>query len=152
MNSEFFSLKTDGEVLDMERHHNNKRNRHLCKIATIYGFIWAALAISFWFFYNNSQMAMLHVIVVQYVSLPIIIFVFSIIIGIQRLPLRLSWITPVLFSITYLLYSLLTLSLAQFVLAGVASFPDIVDFIAAILLSTIGMLIGTGAGKLCKKE
>lgn len=97
-------------------------------------------------------MAMLHVIVVQYVSLPIIIFVFSIIIGIQRLPLRLAWITPILFSITYLLYSLLTLSLAQFVLAGVASFPDIVDFIAAILLSTIGMLIGTGAGKLCKKE
>lgn len=136
----------------MERHHNNKWNRHLCKIATIYGFIWAALATSFWFFYNNSQMAMLHVIVVQYVSLPIIIFVFSLIIGIQRLPLRLAWIIPILFSITYLLYGLLTLSLAQHVLVGVASFPDIVDFIAAIFISAVGMLIGIGAGKLCKKE
>lgn len=45
-------------------------------MAILYGIIFAILAISFWLFYDNSQMAMFHVIAVQYVTLPIL-FLFS---------------------------------------------------------------------------
>ena len=128
-----------------------KGNRHLRKIAIFYGIIWAVLAISFWLFYGNSQMAMFHVNVVQYVTLPIIAFVFSVMVGTLCLPLRYAWVIPIFFSVTYLLYGLLTLSLAQFLLAGVASFPDIFEFIAAILISVIGILIGSGVAKLRKR-
>lgn len=131
--------------------NNIKVNSHLRKMAILYGILWAILAISFWLFYDNSQMAMLHVIAVQYVTLPFIFFVFSIMVGTLNLPLRYACVIPIFFSVTYLLYGLLTLSLAQFVLAGVASFPDMFEFVAAILISVIGILIGTGVAKLRKK-
>lgn len=57
--------------------NNINVSSRLRKLAISYGIIWAVLVLSFWPFYNNSQMAMLHVIVVQYVALPIIIFVFA---------------------------------------------------------------------------
>lgn len=72
-------------------------------------------------------------------------------VGTLYLPLRYACVVPIFFSVTYLLYGLLTLSLAQFVLAGVASFPDIFEFIAAIFISVIGILIGTGVAKFRKK-
>ena len=50
-----------------------------------------------------------------------------------------------------MIYRLFTLSLAQLVLAGVASFPDIFDFVAGVLISAIGMLIGTCVGALRKR-
>ena len=131
--------------------NNIKVNSHLRKMAILYGILWAILAISFWLFYDNSQMVMLHVIAVQYVTLPFIFFVFSIMVGTLNLPLRYACVIPIFFSVTYLLYGLLTLSLAQFVLAGVASFPDMFEFVAAILISVIGILIGTGVAKLRKK-
>lgn len=131
--------------------NNIKVNSHLRKMEISYGIVWAVLVFSFWPFYNNSQMAMLHVIVVQYVALPFIIFVFSIMVGTLNLPLRYACVIPIFLSVTYLLYGLLTLSLAQFVLAGVASFPDMFEFVAAILISVIGILIGTGVAKLRKK-
>lgn len=136
---------------DMKFKNSNKVNSHFRKLAILYGIIWAALAVSFWIFYGNSQMLMLHVISVQYVALPIVTFVFSGIVGTICLPFRYAWMIPIFFGVTYLLYGLLTLSLAQFVLSGVASFPDIVDFIAATLISIIGLLIGTWVGELRKK-
>lgn len=128
--------------------NNIKVNSHLRKMAISYGIVWAVLVFSFWPFYNNSQMAMLHVIVVQYVALPIIIFVFSVIVSTIHIPMRYAWTIPIFFAVSYLIYSLFTLSLAQLVLAGVASFPDIFDFVAGVLISAIGMLIGTCVGVL----
>lgn len=68
--------------------NNINVSSRLRKLAISYGIIWAVLVLSFWPFYNNSQMAMLHVIVVQYVALPIIIFVFSVIVATIHIPLR----------------------------------------------------------------
>ena len=39
-----------------------KANRHLRIAVGLYGIIWVLSAITFWLFYKNSQMAMLHVL------------------------------------------------------------------------------------------
>ena len=144
-------MRSDREGIDMGFKNNINVSSRLRKLAISYGIIWAVLVLSFWPFYNNSQMAMLHVIVVQYVALPIIIFVFSVIVATIHIPLRYAWTIPSFFTISYLIYRLFTLSLAQLVLAGVASFPDVFDFVAGVLISAIGMLIGTCVGALRKR-
>ena len=55
-----------------------KANRHLRIAVGLYGIIWVLSAITFWLFYKNSQMAMLHVIVVQYVVMPVVTLISSI--------------------------------------------------------------------------
>lgn len=136
--------------MDKEYRGDRKTDRHLRKMAGLYGMIWMALAASFWLFYGDSQIAMLHVIVVQYVILPILSFGFSAVAGALRLSLRYILAMPMFFAGTYLLYDLLTLSLAQMLLAGVAAFAELSEIVAVVLVSATGILVGAGVGKLRK--
>lgn len=129
-----------------------KANRHLRIAVWLYSIIWVVAAVTFWLFYKNSQMAMLHVIVVQYVVIPIITLVSSVFVGKAHLPARYLWLIPICFSVAYLLYGLLTLSLSQYLLADVASLPEISDFLTGIISSAIGLLIGITWGKRSKKS
>ena len=90
-----------------------KANRHLRIAVGLYGIIWVLSAITFWLFYKNSQMAMLHVIVVQYVVMPVVTLISSIFVGRAHLPAKYVWLMPVCFSVAYLLYGLLTSHLAN---------------------------------------
>ena len=63
-----------------------KANRHLRIAVGLYGIIWVLSAITFWLFYKNSQMAMLHVIVVQYVVMPVVTLISSIFVGRENMP------------------------------------------------------------------
>ena len=125
-----------------------KANRHLRIAVGLYGIIWALSAITFWLFYKNSQMAMLHVIVVQYV----VTLISSIFVGRAHLPAKYVWLMPVCFSVAYLLYGLLTLSLSQYLLAEVMSVPEFFDFLIGLVSSAIGLLIGIALGKKSKKS
>ena len=80
-----------------------KANRHLRIAVGLYGIIWVLSAITFWLFYKNSQMAMLHVIVVQYVVMPVVTLISSIFVGRAHLPTKYVWLMPVCFSVAYLL-------------------------------------------------
>lgn len=119
-----------------------KANRHLRIAVGLYGIIWVLSAITFWLFYKNSQMAMLHVIVVQYVVMPVVTLISSIFVGRAHLPTKYVWLMPVCFSVAYLLYGLLTLSLSQYLLAKVMSVPEFFDFLTGLVSSAIGLLIG----------
>lgn len=109
-----------------------KANRHLRIAVGLYGIIWVLSAITFWLFYKNSQMAMLHVIVVQYVVMPVVTLISSIFVGRAHLPTKYVWLMPVCFSVAYLLYGLLTLSLSQYLLAKVMSVPEFLIFLLVL--------------------
>lgn len=93
-------------------------------------------------------MAMLHVIVVQYILLPTVTLIVSILIGKERSSKKHIWLIPICFATDYLLSWLLTQSLLQQILAGVAAFPGIFDFLVMLAISSIGMLFGWGLGKM----
>ena len=78
-----------------------KANRHLRIAVGLYGIIWVLSAITFWLFYKNSQMAMLHVIVVQYVVMPVVTLISSIFVGRAHLPTKYVWLMPVCFSVFF---------------------------------------------------
>ena len=124
-----------------------KANRHLRIAVGLYGIIWAMAVITFWLFYKNSQMAMLHVVVVQYVVMPVVPFISSIFVGKVHLPTKYVWLMPVCFSVAYLLYGPLTLSLSQYLLADVMSIPEFFDFLTGLISSAIGIPIGIALGK-----
>ena len=122
-----------------------KANRHLRIAVGLYGIIWVLSAITFWLFYKNSQMAMLHVIVVQYVVMPVVTLISSIFVGRAHLPTKYV-------CVAYLLYGLLTLSLSQYLRAKVMSVPEFFDFLTGLVSSAIGLLIGIAFGKKSKKS
>ena len=93
-------------------------------------------------------MAMLHVIVVQYILLPTVTLIISILIGKEHSSKKHIWLVPICFTTAYLLSRLLTQSLLQQILAGVAAFPGIFDFLIMIAISFIGMLLGWRLGKM----
>ena len=95
----------------------------------VYGAIWALTVLAFWPFYQNSQISLFNIIVIQYVILPIATFILSVFIGKERSSIKLIWLVPICFSIAHIACRLLTQSLAQYILAGVAAFPGITDFL-----------------------
>lgn len=117
------------------------KNRHLF-IVKAYGAIWALIVIAFWSFYQNSQMALFNIIIGQYVILPILTFILSIFIGKEHCSAKYIWFVPICFSIAYIVCRLLTQSLAQYILAGVAAFPGVTDFLFIVIISVVGLLIG----------
>ena len=129
-----------------------KVHRRFRIVAGLYGVIWISLVVIFWLFCRTPQMAMLYVIAVQYIILPSVTFILSFLIGKEPLHIKYFWFIPIIFSIAHLLCKLLTLSVLQLLLAGVASFPNIYDFLALVLISAAGLLIGFAWSKLCKKS
>lgn len=111
-------------------------------IVKVYGAIWALLVIAYWPFYQDSQMSLLNIIIGQYVILPILTFILSVFIGKEHLPIKYIWPVPICFSIAHIVCRLLTQSLSQYILAGVAAIPGITDFLFIIIISVAGLLIG----------
>ena len=125
-----------------------RTNRRIRNTIGVYSLIWILAIATFWIFCRESQMAMLHVIVVQYILLPTVTLIVSILIGKERSSKKHIWLIPICFATAYLLSWLLTQSLLQQILAGVAAFPGIFDFLVMLAISSIGMLFGWGLGKM----
>ncbi len=125
-----------------------RTNRRIRNIIGVYSLIWLLSIATFWAFCRDPQMAMLHVIVVQYILLPIITLLLSILIGKEHPSKRYIWLVLICFTVAYLLSRLLTQSLLQQILAGVAAFPGIFDFLVIIAISSVGMLFGWRLGKM----
>ena len=125
--------------------------QRLTRLAKLYGVLWVLTTASFWPFYQNSQMALFHIILIQYSAFPAVTFLLSILIGREPLPVRYLCLVPVCFSLAHMLCTLLTLSLSQYLLAGVASVPELPEFLAVVLLSGAGLLLGRLLGWLCRK-
>lgn len=125
-----------------------RTNRRIRNIIGVYSLIWILSIATFWLFCRDPQMAMLHVIVVQYILLPTVTLIISILIGKEHSSKKHIWLVPICFTTAYLLSRLLTQSLLQQILAGVAAFPGIFDFLIMIAISFIGMLLGWRLGKM----
>lgn len=123
-------------------------NHQFRMVISIYCIVWLLALITFWIFCREPQMAMFHVIIVQYIILPIVTFILSVFMGRAHFPMRYVWLIPISFAIAYLLLRVATVSLLQHILAGNAAFPNIYDFLAVVIISVIGLLIGVAWGKL----
>ena len=121
-----------------------------CRFYQLIRIFAAALALSvavFWLFCRDPQMAMLHVIVVQYLFLPALTLLLSFFLGREGLSIPQAGCVLLGFSAAYLLCRLLTLSLLEYLLSGAAALPGLYDVLAILSLSAVGLLIGAASKK-----
>lgn len=117
-------------------------NRRFYQLIRFYVAAWVLSVAVFWLFCRDPQMAMLHVIVVQYLFLPVLTLLLSFFLGREGLSIPQAGYVLLGFSAAYLLCRLLTLSLLEYLLSGAAALPGLYDVLAILFLSAVGLLIG----------
>ncbi len=122
-------------------------NRRFYRLIQIFAAAWALSVTVFWFFCRDPQMAMLHVIVVQYLFLPVLTLLLSFFLGREALSIPQAGCVLLGFSAAYLLCRLLTLSLLEYLLSGAAALPGLYDILAILFLSAVGLLISAASKK-----
>lgn len=122
-------------------------NRRFYQLIRIFAAAWALSVAVFWLFCRDPQMAMLHVIVVQYLFLPALTVLLSFFLGREGLFIPQAGYVLLGFSAAYLLCRLLTLSLLEYLLSGAAALPGLYDILAILSLSAVGLLIGAVSKK-----
>ena len=122
-------------------------NCRFYQLIRIFAAAWALSVAVFWLFCRDPQMAMLHVIVVQYLFLPVLTLLLSFFLGRERLSIPQAGCVLLGFSAAYLLCRLLTLSLLEYLLSGAAALPGLYDILAILFLSAVGLLISAASKK-----
>ena len=122
-------------------------NRRFYRLIRFYVAAWALSVAVFWLFCRDPQMAMLHVIVVQYLFLPALTVLLSFFLGREALSIPQAGCVLLGFSAAYLLCRLLTLSLLEYLLSGAAALPGLYDILAILFLSAVGLLVGAASKK-----
>ena len=122
-------------------------NRRFYQLIRIFAAAWALSVAVFWLFCRDPQMAMLHVIMVQYLFLPVLTLLLSFFLGREGLSIPQAGYVLLGFSAAYLLCRLLTLSLLEYLLSGAAALPGLYDILAILFLSAVGLLIGAASKK-----
>ena len=117
-------------------------NRRFYQLIRIFAAAWALSVAVFWLFCRDPQMAMLHVIVVQYLFLPVLTLLLSFFLGREALSIPQAGCVLLGFSAAYLLCRLLTLSLLEYILSGAAALPGLYDVLAILSLPAVGLLVG----------
>ena len=122
-------------------------NRRFYQLIRIFAAAWVLSVAVFWLFCRDPQMAMLHVIVVQYLFLPALTLLLSFFLGREGLSIPQAGCVLLGFSAAYLLCRLLTLSLLEYLLSGGAALLGRYDILAILFLSAVGLLIGAASKK-----
>ena len=122
-------------------------NRRFYRLIRFYVAAWVLSVAVFWLFCRDPQMAMLHVIVVQYLFLPVLTVLLSFFLGREALSIPQAGCVLLGFSAAYLLCRLLTLSLLEYLLSGAAALPGLYDILAILFLSAVGLLISAASKK-----
>ena len=119
-----------------------KMNRHLKIFAIIYGIAWAIFAVVFWIFFGNQRILQSYILPFKAVCLPMIILILSVFIGREDLPKSYFYFAPLIFAATFLVLTLLTDSLWHQLFSKISNYPKVLDFLAIVLISAVGILIG----------
>ena len=122
-------------------------SRRFYRLIQVFAAAWALSVAVFWLFCRDPQMAMLHVIVVQYLFLPALTLFLSFFLGREALSIPQAGYVLLGFSAAYLLCRLLTLSLLEYLLSGGAALPGLYDILAILFLSAVGLLISAASKK-----
>ena len=122
-------------------------NRRFYQLIRIFAAAWALSVAVFWLFCRDPQMAMLHVIVMQYLFLPALTLLLSFFLGREALSIPQPGYVLLGFSAAYLLCRLLALSLLEYLLSGGAALPGRYDILAILFLSAVGLLVGAASKK-----
>ena len=122
-------------------------NCRFYQLIRIFAEAWALSVAVFWLFCRDPPMALLHVIVVQYLFLPALTVLLSFFLGREALSIPQAGYVLLGFSAAYLLCRLLTLSLLEYLLSGAAALPGLYDILAILFLSAVGLLTGAASKK-----
>ena len=122
-------------------------NCRFYQLIRIFAAAWALSVAVFWLFCRDPQMAMLHVIVVEYMFLPALTLLLSFFLGREALSIPQAGYVLLGFSAAYLLCRLLTLSLLEYLLSGGAALPGLYDILVILFLSAVGLLTGAASKK-----
>ena len=117
-------------------------SRRFYRLIQVFAAAWALSVAVFWLLCRDPQMAMLHVIMVQYLFLPVLTLLLSFLLGREGQSIPQAGYVVLGFSAPYLLCRLLTLSLLEYLLSGAAALPGLYDILAILFLSAVGLLVG----------
>ena len=126
-----------------------KSNANRNKIITIlsYLLIWAFAMIVFWFFTSGSD-AMGYSLMFLWIILPVTTFVVSIVIGKNNFWRKGKWAFTFFFGIMYMLAEYGTFKMANNIAFNKLNAPEGGMIVAGVVISGIGMLVGS----LCNKK
>lgn len=121
-----------------------KSKNRLSKIIliTTYLVIWAFALLMFWFFTSESD-AMGYSFVFLWIIFPVATFVVSLLIGKNGYWGKQKWFATIAFGIMYMLAEYATYSTANMIAFHKINMPDFGMFLGGVVISAIGLGIGT---------
>lgn len=129
---------------------NNDRKAKTILISAYFS-IWAFAIIVFWFFTGDSD-AMGYSLMYLWVLLPVVTFIFSLLIGKNNYWGNWKWLSAVLFGIFYLLAEYATFSAANMTTFAKFNPPDWGMIPAGAILSLAGLAVGCGVRRVKKRR
>ena len=121
-----------------------KSNTNRSKIVTIlsYLLIWAYAMIVFWFFTSGSD-AMGYSLMFLWFILPVTTFIVSVVIGKNNFWGKGKWAFTLFFGVMYMLAEYGTFKIANNITFNKLNFPDLGMIVAGLIISALGMLVGS---------
>lgn len=121
-----------------------KSNTNRNKIITIlsYMLVWAIAMIAFWFFTSGSD-AMGYSLVYLWILLPVTTFIVSFIIGKNDFWAKGKWAFTLFFGVMYMLAEYGTFAMANNIAFDKLNAPEWGLVVAGVIISAIGMLMGS---------
>ena len=121
-----------------------KSNTNRNKIITIlsYMLVWAIAMIAFWFFTSGSD-AMGYSLVYLWILLPVTTFIVSFIIGKNDFWAKGKWALTLFFGVMYMLAEYGTFAMANNIAFDKLNAPEWGLVVAGVIISAIGMLMGS---------
>lgn len=121
-----------------------KSSDHKQKAILIISFlsIWAFCLIVFWFFTDPTD-ALSYSIMILGVLLPVSIFIYSLIIGLNDYWGKRKWFSALAFGVIYMLSEYATFSAANMASAHHFNSPELDMIVEGVVVSTIGLAVGS---------
>lgn len=112
-------------------------------LSILYLIFWVSGVIVFYFFLDSSD-TMGYSVMYLWIIIPVLTFLVSISVGKNNYGGRGKWILAIILGILYMLLPYVTFSLSYMLSTKKAQFPDFVMMLYGIVISFIGLGIGTG--------
>ena len=137
------TMKTYYEYLEESTNVvKSNTNRNKIIIILSYMLVWAIAMIAFWFFTSGSD-AMGYSLVYLWILLPVTTFIVSFIIGKNDFWAKGKWALTLFFGVMYMLAEYGTFAMANNIAFDKLNTPEWGLVVAGVIISAIGMLMGS---------
>jgi len=124
----------------------SKKRLSIIILLSVYLGIWAFSILFFWFFVGGSD-AFDYYFMFLWILLPVTTLVISFLIGISDYRGHWKWLSAAVFGVMYMLAEYATFKTANMLEFGKIKLPNFEMLIAGVIISAIGLGIGTALGR-----